>query len=256
MAGLVGRQQQVRADEDLAAAGGVQLHVVFGLRQRIVRNGGEPVGAAIGAGEHAEHARHRLGARRIDAENARMRMRRAHHHRIGLALEAEIVAEAAASGGEPLVFLAGDRLADRAEVGGGVVCSRSVIDGKTRAFLPLHGRGRRMMYPAAREAPSFPLQMHIRGLHLTRFFGEPVPAPDQVRDWPAEKRHGCNACDHRGARCRTRTFASSSMCSAIDFRQVDALPAKRHDAVVEMRHQQAINGYENLHRDHRLLALC
>ena len=46
-----------------------------------------PSAEAIGAGEHAEHARHRLGARRIDAADAGMRMRRAHHHRIGLAIE-------------------------------------------------------------------------------------------------------------------------------------------------------------------------
>ena len=78
-------------------------------------NGAEPVGATVGAGEHAEHARHHLGARRIDAENARVRMLRTQHHRIGLALEAEVIAEAAASGCKPPVFIAGQRLADRAE---------------------------------------------------------------------------------------------------------------------------------------------
>ena len=98
--------------------GGVQLHVVFGLGQRIVRNGAKAVGEAIRAAEHAEHARHRLGSRRIHAEDARMRMRGAHHHRVGLAVETEIVAEPAAAGGKPLVFLAHDGLADDAEVGG------------------------------------------------------------------------------------------------------------------------------------------
>ena len=59
MARLVGRQQHVRTDEHLAAARRVQLHVVAGLRQRIVRDRPELVGEAIGAGEHAEHALHR-----------------------------------------------------------------------------------------------------------------------------------------------------------------------------------------------------
>ena len=63
MARLVGRQQHVRADEDLAAAGRVQLHVVAGLRQRVVRDRSKLVGKAIGAGEHAEHAFHRPRAR-------------------------------------------------------------------------------------------------------------------------------------------------------------------------------------------------
>ncbi len=57
-----------------AAARGLQLHVVFGLGQRIVRDGGKPVGEAVDAGEDAEHARHRLGAPAVDAEDARMRV--------------------------------------------------------------------------------------------------------------------------------------------------------------------------------------
>jgi hypothetical protein len=60
---LVGRQQHVRTDEDLAAAGRVQLQVVASLRQRIVRDRAEIVGQAIGAGEHAEHAFHLARAR-------------------------------------------------------------------------------------------------------------------------------------------------------------------------------------------------
>jgi len=115
MARLVGGQQQVRADEERPAAGGLQLHVVFGLGQRIVGDGGKPVGEAVGASEDAEHPRHCRGPPRVDAEDARVRMRGAQHHRIGLALDAEIVAEAAAAGGEPRVLLAHDRLTDEAE---------------------------------------------------------------------------------------------------------------------------------------------
>ena len=63
---------------------------------------------AVGTGEDAEHAGHRLGARGFDAENAGMRVRGAHHHRIGLTLDREIIAEPAAARGQPLVFLADD----------------------------------------------------------------------------------------------------------------------------------------------------
>jgi hypothetical protein len=80
-----------------------------------VRNGAKSVGAAVGAGEDAEHARHGLGARRIDSADACMRMRRAQHHRIGLAVDAEVIAEAAMSRCQPRVLVADDRLADGAE---------------------------------------------------------------------------------------------------------------------------------------------
>ena len=53
-------------------------------------------------------------ARRVDRDDARMRMGRAHHRRIGLAVEIEIVGEAALAGDEPRVLLARHRLADEA----------------------------------------------------------------------------------------------------------------------------------------------
>ena len=73
------------------------------------------VGQAVGPGEDAEHARQGAGARRIDAANARMRMRRAHHRGIGLMVELEIVAEAAFAGDQPLVLGAAHGPADEAE---------------------------------------------------------------------------------------------------------------------------------------------
>ena len=117
MARLVGGQQQMRADENRAAARRGKLHVVFGLRQRIVRNGFEVVGRAIGAGVNAEHARHRFRPRRIDGDDTRVRIRRTHHRRIGLAIDIEIVGEAAPAGDEPLVLLARHGLADEAVAG-------------------------------------------------------------------------------------------------------------------------------------------
>src|SRR5260370_38615784 len=105
----------MRADEDGAAARGTELHVVFGLRQRIVRDRGEIVGQAVGAGEDAEHARQRAGARRVDAANAGMGMGRADHRRIGLMRELEIVAEAALPGEKRLVLGAARGLSYEAE---------------------------------------------------------------------------------------------------------------------------------------------
>ena len=75
VARLVGRQQQMRADEDFAAAGSGELHVIARLRQRIVPDGAEAVGGAIGAGEHAEHAGQRQRAGFVDRGDARMRVR-------------------------------------------------------------------------------------------------------------------------------------------------------------------------------------
>src|SRR5262249_59314820 len=102
----------------------MRVDVVFGLRQWIVGDGGKSVGKAIDAGEHAKHPRHRFGLHSVDAEDAGVRVRGAQHYRIALALDAEIVAEEAASGDEPLVLLARDRLADRAEAR---VCQRDFL---------------------------------------------------------------------------------------------------------------------------------
>ena len=115
MTDLVDGQEEVRADEDGTAGSRLQLHVVFGLGQRIMRDGCEAVTEAVGAGEGAEHAGRRLGAREICAENAGMRVRGAHHHRVGLTVEAGIIAEPPATRDQPLVFLSHEWLADEAE---------------------------------------------------------------------------------------------------------------------------------------------
>ena len=117
VAHLVGGQQQMRADEDLAAAGRGQLHVVARLRQRVVADGAEAVGGAIGAGEDAEHAGHRQRRRLVDRNDARVRVRRAHHRRVRLTGKTEIVGEAALPGDEPRVFVARHGLADEAKAG-------------------------------------------------------------------------------------------------------------------------------------------
>src|SRR6266446_8995530 len=116
MARPVGRQQHVRADEHGAAAGSVELHVVFGLRQRIVRNGLELIGEAIGAAIGPEYARHGARLRKIHAADARMRVGRTHHRKPALTRRAKVVAEAAGPGDEPGVFLASEWGADETKL--------------------------------------------------------------------------------------------------------------------------------------------
>jgi hypothetical protein len=108
----------MRSDEHRSLAGGGELHVVTRLGQRVVRDRAEPVRGCIGAGEDAEHARHGLRARGIDRADARVRVGRADDRRVGLSVEMEVVAEAAAPGDEPRILRARARLADRPEARG------------------------------------------------------------------------------------------------------------------------------------------
>ena len=114
MARALDRQQLMRADEDGARRTAIrrrELHVEFRRRHWIVRNGFQPIGAAIGAGEDAEHAGHRARRIGIDARDARMRMRRAHESREDLAGDAEIVGVAATAGQQPEILFPRQRLA-------------------------------------------------------------------------------------------------------------------------------------------------
>ncbi len=72
---LVGREQDMRPEEDVAAAGSMQFHVVSSFRQRIVRDGAEIVGLAVRAGEDAEHTRHIFCRCSVDPDNAGVGMR-------------------------------------------------------------------------------------------------------------------------------------------------------------------------------------
>jgi hypothetical protein len=116
VARLVGGQQRMRADEHAAAARARELQVGAGLRQRIVRNGLEAVGAHVLSRKYAEHARERAGARRVDRHDARVRMRRAYHRRVNLPVEGEVVAESPGAGDQAQVLLAPQRLADYGEL--------------------------------------------------------------------------------------------------------------------------------------------
>jgi hypothetical protein len=111
----VGGQQSVRPDEHRAAARAGQLHVELGRGDRRVRDRLDAIGDAVGTRQHREHARHCLCCGRLDADDARVRMRRAHHRGVGLAFDGKVVGEAALAGQQPGVLLAAERLADRAE---------------------------------------------------------------------------------------------------------------------------------------------
>src|SRR5271169_3110907 len=147
----------MRADEYLAAARRGQLHVVARLGQWIVLDGAESIGRAIGARVNAEHAGQLERRGLVDRDNARMRVRRAHHRRLRLPGKTEIVGEAALPGDEPRVLGARPRLPDEAEAG------FRFIHGPTPVPLPMHiiprtlKRSSRRCPRAVRVWPALPL---------------------------------------------------------------------------------------------------
>ena len=70
------------------------------------------VGLGVGAGEHGEHPRSRLGCRRIDSLDTRVGVRGHHQHAVALQRHVDIVDIAAAAGDEAGVLEPGNRLAD------------------------------------------------------------------------------------------------------------------------------------------------
>ena len=69
----VGRQWIV-AGRDRCGARQPDREIGRPHQPRIVRQGAEPVGEAVGAGQHGEHARRGPGRRLVERDNARMRM--------------------------------------------------------------------------------------------------------------------------------------------------------------------------------------
>jgi hypothetical protein len=100
----------VRRDED----------DVFPLDDVLVRIRGEravpdrldAVGGEVGAGQHRHDPRDGERRRRVDAADARVRVRRADEADVKLPVGVDIVAVAAGAGDEARVFLAQDVLAD------------------------------------------------------------------------------------------------------------------------------------------------
>jgi len=82
------------------------------MRVRDMRQRVETVGLYILGRQHRQHPGHRARLRRIGAAHPGMRVRRAHHDRIGLARQIDIVAIAAAPGQQAQIFAPPDRLPD------------------------------------------------------------------------------------------------------------------------------------------------
>ena len=110
------------------------------LRDAIGRQVAEAVGREIGAGEHREHAGRAERRGGVDAADARVRVGRAHHHRVGLARQVHVVGVAAEPLDQARVLEARDGLAHR-----------EFLDGDRVAHgggpLLCHAGGRRANHP-------------------------------------------------------------------------------------------------------------
>ncbi len=162
---LVGGHQVMEADEHGAAIGRTELYVVFRRRRSRVLDRVETVRPYVGAGEHAEYARHCSGLRGVDPDDARMRMRGAHHRRVGLAVHREIVGEPPLAGQQALVLLAAQRLADGLE--------RSPL-GDGNAFA--HGAPAFTLARLVPRTPFIPAQAGIQGATSGSDLEQWVPA--------------------------------------------------------------------------------
>ncbi len=109
---LVGGQRVMRRGEGLEVAPRREHHLGGMLRPHLVGDRLQSVGNEIAAGEHGEHAGHRQRRRRVDAADARMRVRRAHHDGIGLAGQAHVIGIVALAGDEAQVLAPANRLPD------------------------------------------------------------------------------------------------------------------------------------------------
>ena len=118
---FVGRQWKMRRFERRLAALVVQLCLRRMRRPWLVRNGLEPVGEKIGAGQHRQHAGRCLGLVGRDGPDARMGVRRAHHDGVNLARQVFIRGIAAAATDQPKILAAAHRLADAGAVGAGIM---------------------------------------------------------------------------------------------------------------------------------------
>ena len=125
LGGVAGLRQRIGHDKgdgiaDIAHLVRHQRHAV-GLQQRRAvaalqrQSADERLVAGryeIGAGPHAEHARHPLGRGNVDALDDAVGVAGTHHPGIGLLRQAEIVGVLALAADQRVIFLAADGLAD------------------------------------------------------------------------------------------------------------------------------------------------
>ena len=110
--GLVGGHRKMRGNEGRRAVAVDQRDVGRMPGAERMRDRPQPVGQEIAAGQHRQHARHCARRRGIERADAGMRVRRAHHRRIGEVREGEIVAVAALADQQPAILPAPHRLPD------------------------------------------------------------------------------------------------------------------------------------------------
>ncbi len=101
---LAGGEQRLRREAERLAG----LRIRINIREQRL----ELVGLSFRRGQHCQHAGHRPRRLQLDALDARVRVRRAQHHRMRQTVEDEIVEIAAPSGQKPLVLAALWRGAD------------------------------------------------------------------------------------------------------------------------------------------------
>ena len=94
IAGLVGRHRVV-GGRDRREAAGSRLHIGRRRERGIVRDRPEPVGDIVGPGQHRERTGRGECCCPVDRDDPRMRMRRAHEHRVRHPAQCDVVGKAA-----------------------------------------------------------------------------------------------------------------------------------------------------------------
>ena len=111
-ANAIDGQRKGLRDVERRAVGALERHFVWIRRHRPMRHRLEPVRDEIRARQHGEHTRARQRGRRIDAHDARMRVRRADHRRVRLAGKVDVVRVTPGAGDQARIFPTTYRLAD------------------------------------------------------------------------------------------------------------------------------------------------
>jgi len=101
-----------------------------------VRDWSEAIRLAVLAGKHAKNTRHPPCPRCVDLQDPRMRVGRTHDDGIGLPRHVEVVGEPSLAGQQPLILLAADRPADRADRGDRVNVDRVVHSLASGSYSP------------------------------------------------------------------------------------------------------------------------
>ena len=103
-ADAVGRQDHRPLEQVRRAVEIVEPDVGRAHRLRDVRDGLQPLGQHVGAGQDQQHAGHLQRGRGVDRHDAGVRVRRAQHEAAGLVGQGEVVRVAAAAGQQPRIL--------------------------------------------------------------------------------------------------------------------------------------------------------